>query len=210
MEASKISGGQELLCVNVSKVYDWITNQANVNLVGIGLTFPVGATDPCAVGNTITDVVCDLTVVSVSEIGARVERIFIIDGAEVTLERVTVLKTLSITVTVSGLTAAGVPFVVTSVAIPSTITESFFLCAPEGTEVVVSVSDIECAVSGSCIAGVFTADISAILCQSIQVTADVTIELTADFCQPRDNIISSCPAPVIPPQCPTLFPPMGA
>ncbi|OIK13571.1 hypothetical protein BIV60_13840 [Bacillus sp. MUM 116] len=206
MKVQNLSGGQELLCVNVDKVYDWVTNQASVNLPGTTITFPAGVLDPCAAGTTILDIAAVVTVGTVTEVGERVNRTFIINGAEVTLQRVTIVKPLSIAVTVTALTATGTQITVTGVPIPATVTESFFLCAPEGTDITVTAFDSESSVSGSCVAGALVVDIAAVICQSIQVTAPVTIELTADFCAARENIIAACPAPAIPPQCPALFP----
>ncbi|MED1470479.1 hypothetical protein [Bacillus salipaludis] len=206
MEVKNLSGGQELLCVNVDKVYDWVTYQGSVNLPGTTITFPAGVLDPCAVGTTILDIAAEVTVGPVTEVGERVNRTFIINGAEVTLQRVTIVKTLSIAVTVTALDATGVQITLTGVPIPATITESFFLCAPEGTDITVTAYDTETSVSGACVAGALVVDIASVVCQGIQVTAPVTIELTADFCAPRENIIAACPAPAIPPQCPTVFP----
>ncbi|MDQ6600737.1 hypothetical protein [Bacillus salipaludis] len=207
MKVKNLSGGQELLCVNVDKVYDWVTSQASVNLPGTTITFPAGVADPCAAGTNILDITAEVTVGAVTEVGDRVNRTFIINGAEVTLQRVTIVKSLSIAVTVSALTALGAQITVTGVPIPATVTESYFLCAPEGTAINVSAYDTESSVSGACVAGVgLVVDIAAVICQSIQVTAPVTIELTADFCAPRENIIAACPAPAIPPQCPVVFP----
>ncbi len=197
----------ERLCINTDKVYDWIIAQANVDLAAVTLTFPVGATDPCAVGTTILDVTTSITELSFTEVGTRTSRTFIIDGAEVVLERVTIQKTLSITVTITGTTAAGLGFTITSLPVTQVISESFFLCAPEGTVIDVEVTDVSSTASGTCVAGAFVASISALVCQSIQVTAPVTLELTADFCMPREDIVATCPAPTIPPQCPAIFPP---
>lgn len=200
-------GGQELLCVNVDKVYDWILNQSSFNLAGPAVVFPV--TVPCGAGIQISSVTCDITQVSATEIGTRTNRTFVINGAEVTLQRVNIEKVVEIVVTVVGVTlATGVPFTIVSTPFTQTISESFFLCAPEGTEVHVTITDVECAVGSHCTAaGAFVVDnINALICQSIQVTAPVTIELTASFCAPRENIIAACPAPTVPPQCPVLFP----
>ena len=45
-----------------------------------------------------------------------------------------------------------------------------------------------------------------IICQSVQMEAKVKIELTADFCQPRQDLPFVCPPLAFPPQCPTIFP----
>lgn len=203
MKGQSLKGGQELLCVNVDKVYDWIINQAPVNLVNQALTFPTNS--PCQTGFVITGSTCDVVQSSVVEVGPRTNRTFVIGGAEVTLQRVNLLKTLSVTVTVTG-TLAGADFTLVSAPVTTTVNESFFLCAPEGTTVDVTVTDVECGATVTCTGTAATANISAIICQSIQVVAPVTIELTAAFCNPRENFIATCPAPAIPPQCPTVFP----
>ena len=41
MQASNFSGGQELLCINTEKVYDWVLNEANFDLSLTDLDLPV-------------------------------------------------------------------------------------------------------------------------------------------------------------------------
>ena len=55
----------------------------------------------------------------------------------------------------------------------------------------------------------FDAVVTVRICQSIQSVFPVTLELEAEFCQPRDILpipTTACPTPAIPPQCPVLFP----
>ena len=91
--------------------------------------------------------------------------------------------------------------------IPIEIPESIFLCAPEGTDLVVRLSDIECNVVLNCVGGALgSVDISLNLCQSVQTVTNVTVELPAEFCQPREVFTEQCPTPTIPAQCPVVFP----
>ncbi|MFB5660858.1 hypothetical protein [Alteribacillus sp. HJP-4] len=210
--------GPELLCINAEKVYDWVILQAdvsqNVSAEDIG---PL-AVDPCgpAVSNLSAD--CFLidpitgdplpenAEIPVSEIGERQSRKFAIDRSKVKLQKVTFLKTLTVVVEFSGLDGT-TPFVEQSAPIEIEIPESIFLCAPDGTRLLVRLTDVECSVRVNCTNGVLASvDIVLSLCQSVQTVADVTLELKADFCQPRDILVDQCPSPAIPPQCPALFP----
>ncbi|MFD2706496.1 BMQ_0737 family morphogenetic spore coat protein [Salibacterium lacus] len=218
MENKALQGGQELLCINAEKVYDWVILQNDVNqsvLAGDLGALPI---DPC--GPTVSNLTADCFIVDpdsgdplppnaevpVTEIGERENRTFIIDGAQVTLQKVTFIKTLSVVVEFSGFDAT-TPFVERTEPIEIEIPESIFLCAPEGTRLVVRLTDVECSVNTNCTNGELgSVDVVLSLCQSVQAVADVTLELTADFCQPRDILIDQCPTPVVPPQCPVLFP----
>lgn len=208
---------QELLCVNTDKVYDWVISQTNVNtnvtVADIG-TLPV---DPCAAAVTNLTTECFLTdsagnpltlnsVVPVTETRDREDRSFVIDGTEVVLQNVAFQKNLNLVIEFTGLNGT-TPFVERSLPIAIEIPESIFLCAPEGTDLIVRLSDIECNVVLNCTGTALTSvDVTLNLCQSVQTTANVTVELVADFCQPREVLTEQCPTPTIPPQCPVLFP----
>ncbi|MFE8695025.1 hypothetical protein ACFYKT_01485 [Cytobacillus sp. FJAT-53684] len=212
-------GSQELLCINAEKVYDWVMlqNAINQNVLAASLGLPPGF-NPCdpSVTNLITrcylvdaagDPLPPNAEIAAVEIGEREDRQFIIHGALVTLQRVTFIKTINVVVEFSGI-AGTTPFFGTSVPITIDIPESVFLCAPDGTRLIVRISNVECSNRVNCTAGVLTSvDLSLNICQSVQAVADVTLELTADFCQPRDLLAADqCGSPTIPPQCPVLFP----
>ncbi|HLR74067.1 MAG TPA: hypothetical protein VK077_02280 [Virgibacillus sp.] len=207
---------EEILCINTEKVYDWVVLQSSINntFTAADLGFTVNPCDP-TISNLVTE--CFITdvngiplplngEVAVTEVGDRQDRVFVIDGTQVTLQNVSFLKTLYVVVEISGLDGTQ-PFLDRSQPIPIEIPESLFLCAPEGTDLVVRLTDVECSVRVNCTAGALTnVDVYLNLCQSVQAVTNVTVEVAADFCQPRDIITEQCPPPTIPPQCPILFP----
>ncbi len=131
------------------------------------------------------------------------------DGSTVTLQKVKVLKKGYVRVKVTnhhGDCCVSDP-------IHWCITEKFFLCAPPGTFLECEVTDFECEANLICKPNCEDngyqfqqLDISIIICQSVQMEAKVKIELTADFCQPRQDLPFVCPPLAFPPQCPTIFP----
>ncbi|UJW58364.1 hypothetical protein HXZ66_13560 [Bacillus sp. A116_S68] len=209
---------EELLCINAEKVYDWVILQASDSQNVLA-----GAIDPLAV-NICAGTVTDLTArcflvdpvtgdplepnaeIDIEEIGERETRRFIVDGKKVTLQRISFIKTLSVVVEFSGVDVT-TPFVVQTQPITFEFPETVFLCAPEGTRLIVRVTDVECSANANCVGEVLQSiDILLSLCQSVQSVADVTLEITADFCEPRDILIEQCVAPSIPKQCPSIFP----
>lgn len=210
MQAKKFKGGQELLCINTEKVYDWIINEASFDLTLDDVDLPVvnGIQLTCA---EIDSVTCEVETNDV-EILKRENRPFIIDGTQITLQLVTIQKNFDVTIFV--LTNTGQT--VEAGSFPFTRCEQVVLCAPEDTEVNVTYTDVDCFVcvyncDDATPAGTMDLGITVRLCQSIQSTFPVTLELVADFCQPRDILAFTpvCPTPAIPPQCPVLFPNNG-
>ncbi|MGP4072101.1 hypothetical protein ACTWQB_06065 [Piscibacillus sp. B03] len=205
MKPSNLNGGQELLCINTEKVYDWIINDANFDINLASITLPEGVL--CDVVNDI-DVTCNVIPTGV-EIVDREDQEFTIDGVDITLQVVTISK--GFTVELEFPVLDGVEVFTRAF----TRTEQVVLCAPEGTEIDIEFTEEECTiVSIDCDpdALTFDATISVRLCQSIQSVYDVTLELVADFCQPREEVIlptGPCPLPTVPPQCPELFPANG-
>ncbi|OIK09664.1 hypothetical protein [Bacillus sp. MUM 13] len=208
---------EELLCINAEKVYDWVilqnTRSQNILAAALGLDINVCAASSLSTRVFLVDAegnpLPPNAEVTVLEPGDREERTFVIDGALVTLERVTFLKTFFVAIEFKGILGT-TPFVDVSKPIAIEIPESLFLCAPDGTRLAVRISDLECAVRLNCTAGptptLTSIDLTLTTCQSVQAVADVTIEVKAEFCQPRDILSEQCPTPAIPPQCPVLFP----
>ncbi len=209
----------EPLCINADKVYDWVILQANIR-ENVDPTF----TDPnfdelilCSATNISTEIfLTDAQgnplppngVIAAEEVAERQDRGFIIDGKRVTLQKVTFVKTIYIVVEFSGLNGTE-PFVVRTNPIAVEVPESIYLCAPDGTDLIVRFSDLEGSVRINCIntpPTEITLDIMLNLCQSVQTFANVTLELRADFCHPRENLMDSCHAPSVPRQCPVVFP----
>src|SRR5690625_3118862 len=106
MKTSNLTGGQELLCINTDKVYDWILNEATFDLAIDDLPLPVnpitGAQLECD-DIDLDTVTCEVTPAEVDpiEIIGRVDQQFVIDGAEVTLQLVNIRKNFEVTIFVN-------------------------------------------------------------------------------------------------------------
>ncbi|WP_332634772.1 hypothetical protein [Halalkalibacter flavus] len=221
MQAKNLKGGQpEPLCINTEKVYDWLINEAtfNLSLDDVDLPEVNGEQLLC---EDIENVTCSVEP-GEAVILSREDQSFIINGDEqpVELQVVTIQKSFEVTVFVTTTTGQ----TVSAGTFPFTRREQVVLCAPEGTSVTVNYIDVSCFVEQFNCAGTedeedeeTTIDLGVVvrLCQSIQSTFPVTLELMAEFCQPRDVVslpspfAPECPDPVIPPQCPVLFPNNG-
>ncbi|PLR80737.1 hypothetical protein CVD25_08440 [Bacillus canaveralius] len=207
----------ELLCINTVKVYDWVILQS-----AISKCVPADAlhldTDVCKARNLKTR--CILvdpktgyplaynSEIKIEETGKRDDRPFIIDKDLVELQRVTFTKKLCLVIEFSGIIDK-VPFVEVSKPITIEMSESLFLCAPCGTRLVVKLADSDCTVrlnSDDEKDELLSVDLTLNVCQSIQSVTDVTLELYAAFCLPRDILTEQCPAPKIPKQCNSVFP----
>lgn len=207
---------KELICINVDKVYDWIVKEKTFDINQTGpIAFPeltpttslVGATVSCEVVPAATNPVV---------INGRDNRQFYIDGENVCLQQLNIQKNFTLTIIVT--LANGT--ILRSVGMPVTRCEQVTLCAPEGTDVTVTYTDLDCFVCspGAPTLGtgvdegsiVFTdLMISVTTCQSIQSTFPVTVEFLAEFCEPRADLPIACPAPKHPKQCPAVFPDPG-
>lgn len=218
MKTSNLTGGQELLCINTEKVYDWIVNEATFDLTINDLPLPLnpvtGEQLECA-DIDLDTVTCEVEPAEVDPIVIlnRVDQQFVIDGAEVTLQLVNIRKNFEVTIFVDLVDTLGGATVEVG-TVDFTRCEQVILCAPEGTDIDVTYTDFDCFVCQA-ICDTTTTDtpdeldvtLTVRLCQSIQSTFPVTIEVTADFCEPRDILpFPACPTPVMPPQCPVVFP----
>ena len=214
MQTKKLREEQELLCINTEKVYDWVINEASfdLNLNDLELVNPAtGAPLECA-DIDISTVNCKVTPVA-ANILDQVDREFVIDGTQVTLQLVNIQKIFQVTIFVNLDSSLGGGTL--EVACEEfTRCEQVILCAPEGTDINVTFTEVDCFVcSASCDCTTpgtpdeLDVSVTVSLCQSIQSVFEVTLEVMADFCQPRDVLqIPPCPAPMIPPQCPVIFP----
>ncbi|MCP3030496.1 hypothetical protein LF817_04000 [Halobacillus sp. A1] len=191
---------QETFCVNVDKVLDWIANEfqfelneRNPDVPFPGLPLPPGTVIEGA------NVTCEILSVTAEIANIKDRRIFV-EGSEVVLQEVTVRKTVSADLVIEladGRTFQSEPGILTRC-------ETVLLCAPEGTNVEVEVMTSDCIV---CSTGTMTVEasrrgpiirfsdlfIQINVCQSIQSTYPVTIEITGGFCKPRDLADVSCP-----------------
>ncbi len=206
MQAKNLTGGQELLCINTTKVYDWILNEASFDLTFTDEALPVIGEDQITCDDLTGPVTCETTATS-TEVINREDREFVIDGALVTLQLVTLRKNFTVTFFFPTLLGTG------EATFGFSRCEQVVLCAPDGTDVEVTYPELDCFIcTFECdeLADTFDATVTVRLCQSIQSTFPVTLEIVADFCQPRDILPTpACPAPTMPPQCPVLFPENG-
>lgn len=216
MKADNLNGGQELLCINTEKVYDWILNEAAFDLSLADLELPVNPATglPLECNDINVDSIsCAITPSPVDPIVIldRVDQQFVVDGAEVTLQLVNIRKKFEVTIFADLIDDLG-GMTVEIDTVEFTRCEQVMLCAPEGTDIHVSFTDLECFVcTASCdttsTPNTLDVTINVRLCQSIQSTFEVTIEVVADFCTPRDMFpVPPCPSPTRPPQCPVVFP----
>ncbi|MGP4062199.1 hypothetical protein [Halobacillus sp. H74] len=215
MQAKNLTGGQELLCINTEKVYDWIINEASFDLTLGDFDLPLGPTGDPIECDDIVNVSCTVEPAEVDpiEIVGRVNQELVIDGTMLTLQLVNIRKNFTVTVFVELVPELGGGLVEVG-EVDFTRCEQVLLCAPEGTDVDVTYTDLDCFIcnftceeNGTETDTLDDVTVSVRLCQSIQSTFDVTLEIVADFCEPRDQLpIPPCPAPMMPPQCPVLFP----
>jgi hypothetical protein len=214
MQEKKLCEGQELICINVDKVYDWIVKEKSFDIFPTGaISFPGILPTTTLVGASVS---CEVTPAAMNPIVItnREDRPFCIDGKTVILQQLNIQKNFDLTISVH--LANGL--VLTSMSIPVTRCEQVTLCAPEGTDVAITYTDLDCFV---CTPGTLVIDltarnitftgltISVATCQSIQSTFPVTVEFLADFCEPRDELPTACPAPLRPKQCSVVFPDDG-
>ncbi|WP_067724767.1 BMQ_0737 family morphogenetic spore coat protein [Oceanobacillus damuensis] len=218
MQPEKVKMDKELLCINTEKVYDWILNEATFDLSLADLELPInpatGAQLECD-DIDVDTVTCTVEPAAVDPIVIldRVDQHFVIDGEPVTLQLVNIRKNFEVTISVNLIPELGGTTLEVGTA-EFTRCEQVILCAPDGTDVNVTYTDLDCFVCTAICDPTTTATpdeldvtVTVRLCQSIQSVFEVTLEIVADFCQPRDLLpIAPCPAPTIPPQCPVVFP----
>ncbi|MEG0386232.1 MAG: hypothetical protein RR642_15940 [Solibacillus sp.] len=200
---------REYICINVDKVYDWVVKEMSFDISPAGpISFP-GVRPP--VDFTGAAVTCKVTPAAMNPIVIlhREDRTFTIEGARVCLQHLSVQKNFDVTIIVT--LPNGTMY--TSAKIPVTRCEQVTLCAPKGTDVEITYTDLDCFVctTGTLIATEghisFTAlSISVSVCQSIQSTFPVTVEFLANYCEPRADLPTSCSPTGRPKQCHGLFP----
>ncbi|MCL6587427.1 MAG: hypothetical protein K6T72_13120 [Anoxybacillus sp.] len=196
-------------CIQVCKVYDWTTNVVSLTQ-DITFIFPTGS-----LPTTISQVNCVTTLLECAEDGPRRDIECVVGDERVTLQIVTLSKTIQVVLEVTGTTATGAQTTITSNPALITTSEEVILCAPEGTTVCCTATQNAFNV---CRVGAFTRNGDTItatvfirVCQNIVVTFEVILEVAAKFCQPRPKIVceEECPVDVFPPQCPSIFPVQG-
>jgi hypothetical protein len=224
----------EKVCINTTKVYDWITRQIEVNL-SFTDKLPVkfkcngeterkleelceeleefdNVTVNCFLsdkhGKPIEAGFQDKKQIKVEEIAERQPvTVTLPNGTTVKLQRVKTLIRGFIQVEI--LDENDQVICETKDPIPFVRTQTFLLCAPEGTELNVHVSLAECDATLICEDDIQQLDINLTLCLEVQTEAKVKLEIEAKHCKPREEILEEivqCPTEKFPPQCPEIFP----
>jgi hypothetical protein len=223
----------ENLCIRVPKVYDWVSRQVDlplINFVGkkglAQLNFDCegvtgGKDDPCKSLGRHTVTRCFLSdsegnpidslaspAVEIKEIVQPDGRLNVTstlpNGDRVTLQKVKVLVKGFFVIEVSD--AQG--DVCLSDPQPFAVAQTFFLCAPPGTEVVGDITFFECDAHLICDDDDFQQlDVSLTFCLDVQMEATVKVEVEGRFCRPRQELpVTICDVRQFPPQCPEIFP----
>ena len=154
-----------------------------------------------ALAQTEDDPSCVLTNLiseEVPQLGGREERVFMLpNGAEVILQRVNIRTTGTVTITLEDDTTGSADF---------TVCESYYLCAPMGTEIIVQITNASCHICSIAFSEEGTeVSVDIDFCQDVQSTASVVLDIEASFCNPREQVERSCPNPTRPPQCLVRF-----
>lgn len=205
---------RERICINVDKVFDWIVKELSFEFTKDKIHFPGlhhehhehhehkfrNAVVTC---NVVPDPHFPVVVLH------REDRQFMVDGRTVTLQQVTLKKKFLVTVCVTLENGT----VLRSDEIHVSRNEQVILCAPRGTEIEVTYTNLDCFVAST--GEIHRHDdklsfsdlrIVVSVCQSIQSTFPVTVEFLAEYCEPRDEIAFACGAPVRPRNCTGVFP----
>jgi len=212
MQDNMPSQTRELICINVDKVYDWIVKELSfdftpsspIHFPGLDTESLEHATVECKV---FPDPHHPITILS------RENRTFVIDGKSVCLQQLTIKKKFKYNLFITLRNGQ----VFKSEDLEVSRNEQVVLCAPKGTDVEVTYTDLDCFVSST---GMIThgnaphrdkisfSDLSVTVsvCQSIQSTFPVTVEFLAEFCEPRANLALTCQPSCRPKQCSFIFP----
>ncbi|WOV87810.1 hypothetical protein QWT69_01425 [Sporosarcina oncorhynchi] len=219
MQEKRPRPDQEMICINVDKVYDWVMKENSFEYTPRNpIKFPCITTHLSDQSLEDAIVTCEVTPVDASYdpvvILDRQNREFMIDGRTVLLQELTIRKRfkLVIVLTLPDCT------VHRSHPIYLSRSEQVVLCAPEETTVTVTYTDLKCFVSSTgriYQGGPNDRDeinfsnlvVTISTCQSIQSTYPVTVEFLAEYCHPRAELeIASCSLPTRPASCNAVFP----
>ncbi|WP_096199121.1 hypothetical protein [Bacillus sp. FJAT-45350] len=223
-----MSHDKHKVCIKVPKVYDWVQRQVDLPL----MSFDGGDMDDLFDNlNNNNDydtevckflqkhpgfqVHCNLVEDSIytQEIKQHPKRqdidVTLPNGDNVTLQKVKVLVKGLVEVTI---TDAHGKVLAVSDEIPFATAQTFFLCAPEGTDLHAKVTYFQCDSDIICTDDFEQLDISILICLDVQMEADVKLEVEAAICKPRQELPIEdvvCPTEKFPPQCPEIFPGKG-
>lgn len=216
------------VCISVPKVFDWVTRQVDLptacyhegNKSGSDLSELFKCRDSEAESFTEfikqfpkCEAVCrviesEIYTKEVTDPHNRMQvEVCMPNGEEVTLEKVKIL--IKVSVDVDLYDEAGNHICTSCEPFEFTKVETFYLCAPEGTEVCAFVTAGQCDAELIFDGSYMQLDLSFSFCLDVHVLADVLLEIEAAYCKPRLEFPISdvlCKETKFPPQCPTLFP----
>ena len=210
MQEHMPSQAQELICINVEKVYDWVVKDMSFEFNPTSpISFPGLPADASVAGASVT---CQVVPNANNPVVImnRENRTFTIDGTSVCLQQLTVQKNFTVTICITLTNGT----MYTSTSFDISRCEHVVMCAPKGTNVDVTYTDLDCFV---CSTGTLTNNangtvtfenlsLSVAVCQSIQSTFPVTVEFLADYCDPRADLPIACPPASRPNNCSVVFP----
>ncbi|MCH7323071.1 hypothetical protein LZ480_14425 [Solibacillus sp. MA9] len=210
MQEQMSSQAKELICINVEKVYDWVVKELSFESFPTSpIRFPGLPHDAHTRGASVTCQVCpsheDPVVIK-----NRETRTFTIEGSSVRLQQLTIQKNFKVTICIT--LANGTMY--TSDSFHISRSEHVVMCAPEGTNVDVTYTNLDCFVSstgtlhnnGNHTITFSDLALSISVCQSIQSTFPVTVEFYAKYCEPRADLSAACSPGTRPPNCSVVFP----
>ena len=210
MHENQQSQNRELICINVEKVYDWVVKDLSFEHTRTApLTFPSSLPTGMLPADTIVTCHVEPAENNPVVIMSRENRTFTIEGKSVCLQQLMIQKNFTITICLKlsdGTMYTSEPFDVSRC-------EHVVMCAPKGTNVDVTYTDLDCFV---CSTGTITntgglvtfsnLSLSITVCQSIQSTFPVTVEFLAEYCEPREDLPFACPPASRPRNCSVVFP----
>src|SRR5690554_4752783 len=205
---SAIKDNKQFVTINTEKVYDWIVTETDFDLTLVNEPLPAGLDFGDFDPDEVT-VEVDSAAVEPFEILSREERTFVVGDTEMELHVINLRKNLI--ATLSFPTAVGIE----ELEIPFSRNEQIVLYAPEDTAIDVMFTEIDSFLAtldvdpgDTAVGPTFDAVINVRICQSIQSTYPVTLEVLALYSQPRELLpVQPCPPPTRPPQNPDIFPP---
>lgn len=223
MQENMSSPVRELICINVEKVFDWIVKDLSFEFSpNHPIKFPgLDKHDHDHLHKAV--VTCHVVPAKHNPIVIlnRENRTFTIDGKPVCLQQLTIQKNFKVTICITlsnGRSFTSEPFEISRC-------EHVVMCAPKGTNVEVTFTDLDCFVCSTGDLHIHrdhhhehdhnhdhevkfsNLTISVAVCQSIQSTFPVTVEFLAEYCEPRAELpFSSCGPIVRPDNCSVVFP----
>lgn len=213
---------KQKVCIKVPKVYDWVQRQIDLPLIsfdGIDMDdlFDKKNDDHIEVCKFLHrhpgfQVRCNLVKHSLicQEIKQHPSRhnvqIILPSGETIELQKVKVL--------VKGLVEIIIldkhgKILIVSDDIPFVTAQTFYLCAPKGTDLHCKVTYFQCNSDFVCTDDFEELDISILLCLDIQMETVMKLEIEGINCKPRNELAVEdvlCPVDIFPPQCPEIFP----